>query len=51
MVHKLTFKALEGFKQVNQRSSGQLFVVLAGDLDAHLKVLSDVSLQHCLQAL
>ena len=47
----LTFIALEGFKDVDERLCGQLFVVLGGNLHTHLQVLPDVRLQHGLQAL
>ena len=46
-----TFKALERLKQLNQRCSAQLLVVLGGNLNTNLKVLSDVVCKHGLQTL
>jgi len=45
-----TFVALERLEELNKGVSGELLVVLGGDLDAHLQVLSDVGRQHGLQA-
>ena len=33
---ELTFEALEGFKEIDERSRGQLLIVLRGNLHTHL---------------
>lgn len=38
----LTFKALEGLKELSERLCGELFVVLGSHLDTDLQVLADV---------
>nr|CAI5862793.1 unnamed protein product [Callosobruchus analis] len=43
--------ALEALEKINQRLSGQLLVVLCGDLHANLQVLSDICGEHGSQAL
>ena len=45
-----SFEALEPFEEVNQGVGRQLLVVLGGDLDADLKVLTNVGRQHGLEA-
>lgn len=47
----LTFVALEGLKQFNERISGELLMVLGSNLHADLQVLANVGCQHGLQAL
>lgn len=47
----LTFVALEGLKQFNERISGELLMVLRSNLHADLQVLANVGCQHGLQAL
>lgn len=42
--------SLETLKQLNERFSCQLLVVLGGDLYADLKVLTDVRLEHGFEA-
>ena len=44
-------KTLERFEHVYEVLGGELLVVLGGYLHAHLQVLTDVGLHHCLQAL
>ena len=46
---KESFEALEPFEEVNQGVGRQLVVVLGGDLDADLKVLTNVGRQHSLE--
>ena len=45
-----TFVALEGLKYINECSGLELFMVFGGYLHADLEVLSDVVLQHGLEA-
>lgn len=40
--------AFEALKQIDQSFGGKLFMVLGGDLNADLEVLSDVGSQHSL---
>ena len=46
-----TLVALEGLKDVDEGSGGQLLVVLGGHLDADLQVLADVGGHHGLDTL
>ena len=39
-----TFKALKRLENLDERGGGELFVVLGGDLHAHLQVLANVCL-------
>lgn len=41
-----TLKALEGFKELDDSVSSELFMVLCGDLYTDFEVLSEVSLKH-----
>lgn len=45
-----TFKTLEGFKQLNQSSCAELFVVLGCHLNTDLQVLANVVGKHGAQA-
>lgn len=47
----LTFKALEGLKELSERLCGKLLVVLGCHLDTDLQVLANVSRQHGPEAL
>ena len=47
----LTFKALEGLKELSEGLCGELFVVLGSHLDTDLQVLADVGGQHGPEAL
>ncbi len=48
---KQSFEALEGFKEINEVLGSQLLVVLGGNLDTDLEILTDISLQHSPDAL
>lgn len=41
-VWDLTFKALEGLKELSESLCGELFMVLGSHLDTDLQVLADV---------
>lgn len=47
----LTLKTLEGLKELSERLSAELLVVLGGDLDTDLQILADVCRQHGSQTL
>lgn len=47
----LTFKALEGLKQLSESLCGELFMVLGSHLNTDLQVLADVGRQHGPKAL
>lgn len=46
-----TLISLEAFKQFDKGLGGELLMVLSCDLHADLKVLTDVGLEHCSEAL
>lgn len=48
---QFTLEALERLKKFSERLSAELLVVLGGDLDADLQVLTDVCRQHGPQTL
>lgn len=50
-VCNLTFKALEGLKELSESRCSQLLMVLGSHLDTDLQVLSDVGRQHGPEAL
>ena len=46
-----SLKAFETLEEFDKFGSSKLFVIFASNLDANLQVLSEVSRQHCFQAL